>query len=47
MHIYDSISLSSSQNEKFSDKRCRDSQNTRFVLNKFFSESCPLWDNVE
>jgi len=31
----------------FSDKRCRENQNTHFVLNIFFSESCRLWDNVE
>jgi hypothetical protein len=31
----------------FSGKRYRENQNTHFVLNKFFSESCRLWGNVE
>ena len=31
----------------FSDKSCRENQNTYFVLRIFFFKSCRLWDNVE
>jgi hypothetical protein len=33
--------------EIFSDKICRENQNTRFMFNNFFPQkSCRLWDNV-
>jgi len=30
-----------------SDKSCRESQKTHFMLNNFFQKLCHLWDNVE
>jgi hypothetical protein len=32
---------------KFSDKLCRQNQNTRFMFNISFRKSCRLWDNLE
>ena len=31
----------------FSDKSSRENQNTCFMLNNYFRQSCPLWDNEE
>jgi hypothetical protein len=40
MYIHNSISLSSSENEKyFRKKNFRENQNTRFMFNNFFSEN--------
>jgi hypothetical protein len=47
IYILDHISLSSSWNEKCFRQSCRQNQNTHFMFNKFFRESCRLWDNVE
>jgi len=30
-----------------SDKSCRENQSTHFICNKFLSENCAVWDNVE
>jgi hypothetical protein len=47
-HIYDSISLNSSWNEKYVDKKVVEKIETHFVFNIFFSrKSCCLSDNVE
>jgi len=33
--------------KNISDKLCRETRNTYFMLNNFFRKWCPLWDNVE
>ena len=40
--------FNSSYNKFFSNKSCRENQNTNFTFNNFFFRiSCRLWDNVE
>jgi hypothetical protein len=50
VYIFDHISLSFSQNEKYSDKSCKENQNTLFMFNNFFSENRAvyeiMWKNV-
>ena len=41
------ISLNSSENEKCSDRLCRENQNIYFTFNNFYQTSCPMWGNVE
>ena len=42
-HIYDNISLNSSQNENWLDKICRENQNT-FYIQQIFSESFTVYE---
>jgi hypothetical protein len=49
MYIYDSISLNSSENEKYLNKRCRDNQKAHFVFNNFSKNHAVyeiMWKNV-
>jgi hypothetical protein len=39
MYVFDHISVNSCYMRKFSDKSCRESQNTHFMFNNFFSSS--------
>ena len=47
--IFDHVSISTFRRRNFSDKICRNKQNTYFTLKNifFFRKSCRLWDNVE
>jgi len=47
--VFDCISPSSSQNENFFRQRCRENQNTHFMLNSPPPprKSCLLWDKLE
>ena len=47
VHVSDHISLSSSQNEKFLNKSCRDNQTHILWWKAFLRKSCRLLDNVE
>jgi len=44
--IFDHSSLISFKMRNFSDKSCRENQNTHFTFSNFFFKSCRLWDNV-
>jgi hypothetical protein len=46
-HIYDNISLNSSQNEKCFRRSCRENQNTFYFQKNVFRKLCRLWDNAE
>jgi hypothetical protein len=43
-YIYDDLSPSSSQNEKVSEKRCREKQNSRFMFNSVSSGSRAVYE---
>jgi len=44
VYIYDSILVNSPKNEKFSDRSCRENQNTRFMFSNFFSASPVVYE---
>jgi hypothetical protein len=46
IHFY-CVSLNATQYEEFVIQICRENQTTRFAVNKFFTKSCGLCDNVE
>jgi hypothetical protein len=48
MYIYDNISLSSPQNDNFSDKSCSENHSPHFLFKTgFFPKYCLVWDNVQ
>ena len=47
VYIFVNISLSCSQNEDFSNKRCRENQNTHFMFNNFSQKSCRLYNILQ